>query len=57
MFILISNEPIKVTDLPKLANQLMLNNALVREMLNNPFNESKKNFGRLMKRGTFYRFH
>ena len=57
MFILISNEPIKVADLPKLANQLMLNNALVREMLNNPFNESKKNFGRLMKRGTFYRFH
>ena len=50
MFILISNEPIKVADLPKLVNQLMLNNALVREMLNNPFSESKKNFGRLMKR-------
>ena len=29
MFVLISNEPIKVADLQKLANQLMLNGALV----------------------------
>ena len=35
MFILISNEPIKVADLQKLANQLMLNGALVIEMVYN----------------------
>ena len=45
---LISNEPIKVTHLQKLANQSM-----VVEMVNYYFNESKKNFGRLMKRGKF----
>ena len=39
--------------LQKLANQLMLNSALVIEMLHNSFSESKKNFGRLIKRGTF----
>ena len=51
MFKLISNEPIKVADLQKLANHLMLNDndALVVEMVNNSFNESKKNFGRLIK--------
>ena len=49
MFMLISNEPIKVADLQKLANHLMLNDALVVEMVNNSFNESKKNFGRLIK--------
>ena len=32
MFILISNEPIKVADLQKLANQLMLNGALVTDL-------------------------
>ena len=32
MFILISNEPIKVADLPNLANQLMLNGALVIDL-------------------------
>ena len=48
MFKLISNEPIKVADLQKLANHLMLNDALVVEMVNNSFNESKKNFGRLI---------
>ena len=32
MFILISNEPIKVADLQKLANQLMLNGALVIDL-------------------------
>ena len=49
MFKLISNEPIKVADLQKLANHLMLNDALVVEMVNNSFNESKKNVGRLIK--------
>ena len=32
MFILISNEPIKVADLQKLANQLMLNSTLVIDL-------------------------
>ena len=32
MFILISNEPIKVANLQKLANQLMLNGALVIDL-------------------------
>ena len=32
MFLLISNEPIKVADLQKLANQLMLNGALVIDL-------------------------
>ena len=45
MFILLSIEPIKVANLQKLANQLMLNGALVIEMVNNSFSESKKNFG------------
>ena len=45
-----SNEPIKVAHLQKLANQSMLNGALVIEMVNNSFSESKKNFGRLRKR-------
>ena len=49
MFMLISNELIKVADLQKLGNQLMLNSALVIEMVNNYFSESKKNFGRLIK--------
>ena len=53
MFILISNEPIKDTHLQKLANQLMLNGALVTEMVNNFFSESMKNFGRSIKQGTF----
>ena len=48
MFILISNEPIKVANLiRKLANQLLLNSALVIEMANNYFSEA-------IKRGTFY---
>ena len=45
-----SKEPIKVAHLQKLANQSMLNGALVIELA---FSESKKNFGRLKKRGTF----
>ena len=57
MFMLISNEPIKVADLQKLANQLILYGARVTEMVNNSFSESKKNLGRLIKRRTFYRFH
>ena len=31
----------------------MLNGAIVIEMVNNSFSESKNNFGRLRKRGTF----
>ena len=44
------NEPIKVAHLQKLANQSVLNGALVIEKwLNNSFSESKKNFCRLIK--------
>ena len=44
------NEPIKVDHLQKLANQSVLNGALVIEKwLNNSFSESKKNFCRLIK--------
>ena len=53
MFMLNSNKPIKVAHLQKLANQSMFNGALVIEMVNNSFSESKKNFGCLIKRGTF----
>ena len=38
-----SNEPIKVSHLQKLANQSLLNGALVMEIVNNSFSESKKN--------------
>ena len=48
-----SNEPIRVAHLQKLANQSLLNDALVIEMANNSFSESKKNFGRLIKRKKF----
>ena len=48
-----SNEQIKVAHFQKLANQLMLNDALVLEMMSNSFSESKKNFGRLIKQETF----
>ena len=44
-----SNEPIKVAHLEKLANQSIWNGALMIEMIYNSFNESKKNFGRLIK--------
>ena len=45
-----SNEPIKVAHLQKLANQSVLNGALVIEKwLNNSFRESKKNVCRLIK--------
>ena len=43
----------KVAHLQKLANQSMLNGAPVIESVNNSFSESKKNFGRLIKRGKF----
>ena len=48
MFMLNSNELIKVAYLQKLVNQSILNDALVIEMVNNYFSESKKNFGRLI---------
>ena len=38
-----SNEPIKVAHLQKLANQSLLNGALVMEIVNNSFSESKRN--------------
>ena len=38
-----SNKPIKVAHLQKSANQSLLNGALVMEMGNNSFTESKKN--------------
>ena len=53
MFMLNLNEPIKVAHLQKLANQSMLNGVLAIEMVNNFFRESKKKFGRLIKRKTF----
>ena len=40
MFMLNSNEPMKVAHLQKLTNQPMLNVALVIEMVNNSFSES-----------------
>ena len=49
MFMLISNEPIKVADLQKLANQLA--NAEWRTG-DRSFCESKKKFGRLIKQET-----
>ena len=49
-----SNKPVKVAHLQKLANQSMLYGAFATEFVNNSFSESKKTFGRLIKRGTFY---
>ena len=40
MFMLNSNEPVKEVHLQKLANQSVLNGALVIEMLNISFSES-----------------
>ena len=42
MFMFNSNAPIKVAHLQKLSNQSLLNSALVMEIVNNSFNESKK---------------
>ena len=53
MFMFNSNEPIKVSHLEKLANQSLLNGAPLMKMVNNSFSESKKNFGRLIKRKKF----
>ena len=53
MFMLNSKEPIKIAHLQKLAIPSMLNSALVIEIVNNSFRESKNNFGRLIKQGTF----
>ena len=53
MFMLNSNEPIKVAPLQKLANQSIWNDTIVIEMVNDSFSESRKNFGRLIKQGTF----
>ena len=44
MFMLNSNDPIKVTQLQKLTNQLLLNGAFQIEMVKNTFGECKKNF-------------
>ena len=49
MCMLNSNEPTTVPRLQKLANQSLLNGALVMEMVNNTFSESKNNIGRLIK--------
>ena len=49
MFMFNSSGPIRVAYLQKIANQLMLNGALVIAMVKNSFSESKKNFGRLIK--------
>ena len=53
MFMLNSNEPIKVAHLQKLVSQSMLNGALTIEMVNNSFSESKNKFVCLIKQGTF----
>ena len=44
MFMLNSNQPIKVADHQKLINQSILNGAFKIEIVNNSFNESKKSF-------------
>ena len=50
MFMVISNKINAINgELKKLANQSMVNGALVIDLINNSFSESKKNFGRLMK--------
>ena len=48
-----SNEPIKFAYLQKLANQSLLNEALVMEIVNDSFSESKKNFSHLIKQKKF----
>ena len=53
MFMFKTNEPIKVIHLQNLANQSILNGALVIEIVSNSFSESKKNFGRLIKLGNW----
>ena len=48
-----SNEPVKVADLQKLTNQVMLNGPLMIEMVNNSFSGGKENLRRLIKQITF----
>ena len=50
MFMLISNEPVKVADLQKLANQLANTEWRTGDR---SFSESKKNFDRLITRETY----
>ena len=52
-YVYVKFKRVKVAHLQKLANQSMLNGALGIEMVNNSFSEITKNFGRLIKRGTF----
>ena len=52
-----SNDPIKVAHLQKLANQSILHDALVIEMVNNSFNESKNNFVRLINQESRRQLH
>ena len=52
MFMFNSIESTEVAHFQKLTNQSMLNGALVLEMINNFFSESKKNF-LIEKRETF----
>ena len=47
-----SKKRIKFAHLQKGASQKMLNGALATEIINISFSESKKNFGRLIKRRT-----
>ena len=42
MFMLSSNKPIKVAHLQKLANQSIMNGALVKEMVNNLLVKARK---------------
>ena len=42
MFMLNSNEPVKIARIQKLANQSMLKCALVIKVVNNSFSETKK---------------
>ena len=57
MLMLNSNEPIKVAHVQKLAKQLMLNGGLVTKMVSNYGSQSKKNFGRLIKRSNLKKIH
>ena len=44
MFMLNSNQPVKVTDHQKLINQSILNGAVKIEIVSNSFNENEKSF-------------
>ena len=53
MFILNSKEPIKFTHLQKIAQSVNVDWHTCDRTGNNSFSGSKKNFDRLIKRGTF----